>query len=348
MTETIKRLRFPRLRFPVPLVTALALLAILGTLYLPGAAQAQTATVLVSNLGQAHEFGTSMDDTVYLGQGFTVATGGGNYTLTSIEIPIVDYDIAAADIDSLSVSVWSTDSSGVPDSSLHALGNPASITADTTATFDAQSGMALTLEAGKTYAVIVYYDKTLTSNYPRLSLIESLTESGVTGWTIANERLFRVGSTDNWSTLSDEVVRMRVNGTAAGGDTPTVSTDATLSALSLGTGVTLSPTFASDTYAYTASVANSVNEVTVTPTTNHGEADVEYLDSSDAALADADSTEDGHQVDLDVGDTVFKVKVTAEDGTTTQTYTVTVTRAACALNEGDIWCGVVTVGDHHQ
>ena len=301
------------------------------------------STVLVSNIGQAHDFGTSMDDTVYLGQGFTVATGGGNYTLTSIEIPIVDYDIAAADINSLSVSVWSTDSSGFPSASLHSLTNPSSIAADTTATFNAQAGA--TLEAGKTYAVIVYYDKTLTSNYPRLSLIESLTESGVTGWTIANERLFRFGSTGIWSTLSDEVVRMRVNGTAAGGETPSVSTDATLSALSLGTGVTLSPTFDADTYAYTASVANSVDEVTVTPTTTDTDATFEYLDSSDAELDDADTNAAGHQVALDVGDTVFKVKVTAEDGTTTQNYTVTVTRAACALNEGDIWCGVVTVGD---
>ena len=121
-------------------------------------------------------------------------------------------------------------------------------------------------------------------------------------------------------------------------------TDATLSALSLGTGVTLDPSFDSDTYAYAASVANSVEEVTVTPATTDSDATFEYLDSSDAALADADTNTAGHQVDLDVGDTVFKVKVTAEDDTTTQTYTVTVTRA-CALNEGDIWCGVVTVGD---
>ena len=52
-----------------------------------------------------------------------------------------------------------------------------------------------------------------------------------------------------------------------------LSTDATLSALSLGSGVTLIPTFASSTAAYTASVANSVSEVTVTPTTNHASAD---------------------------------------------------------------------------
>ena len=50
-----------------------------------------------------------------------------------------------------------------------------------------------------------------------------------------------------------------------------------------------------------------------------------------------------------MGDTVIKVKVTAEDGNATQTYMVTVTRAAamtptCTLNTGDLWCGVVTVG----
>ena len=105
----------------------------------------------------------------------------------------------------------------------------------------------------------------------------------------------------------------------------TLSPDATLSGLSLGTGVTLSPTFASGTNTYTSSVANSVDEVTVTPTTNHASATVEILDTDDNELDDA---EDDFQVALSVGDTVIKVKVTAEDGTSTQTYTVTVTRAA--------------------
>ena len=51
MTKTINRLRFPRLRFPVPLVATLALLAILGALLLPVTAQAQSeAEVLVSNI----------------------------------------------------------------------------------------------------------------------------------------------------------------------------------------------------------------------------------------------------------------------------------------------------------
>ena len=92
--------------------------------------------------------------------------------------------------------------------------------------------------------------------------------------------------------------------------------------------MTLSPAFASGTVTYTASVANSVGEVTVTPTTNHARATVEILDTDDNALDDADDMEDDFQVTLSVGDTVIKVKVTAEDDTSTQTYTVTVTRAA--------------------
>ena len=108
------------------------------------------------------------------------------------------------------------------------------------------------------------------------------------------------------------------------------STDATLSGLSLGTGVTLDPIFASGTETYTAMVANAVTEVTVTPTTTDTNATPEFLNASDATLADADDVANGHQVALAVGDTVFKVQVTAEDGTTTETYTVTVNRAAQA------------------
>ncbi len=118
--------------------------------------------------------------------------------------------------------------------------------------------------------------------------------------------------------------------------------DAILHSLEV-SGLTLTPEFSSTTYDYQAQ--GSASETTVTAIATDPEATIEYLDSSDNTLADADSTEDGHQVDLDVGDTVFKVKVTAEDTTTTQTYTVTVTQAACTLNTGDIWCGVVTVGE---
>ena len=131
-----------------------------------------------------------------------------------------------------------------------------------------------------------------------------------------------------------------------------VPTAAKLSALVVNDGsmdLTLTPTFASDTYAYDASVGSTVAEVTVTPTPNDSGATIEYLDASDNALADADTSVMGQQVELVEGDNVINVKVTTADSTANQTYTVTVDRASatptiCTLNTGDIWCGVVTVG----
>ena len=96
-------------------------------------------------------------------------------------------------------------------------------------------------------------------------------------------------------------------------------------------------------------MANTVAEVTVTPTKNDSGATIEYLDASDMTLTDA-GTAAGHQVAVAEGDNVIKVKVTAADGNATQTYMVTVTRAAavsnCTLNTDDRWCGVVTVGTY--
>ena len=109
---------------------------------------------------------------------------------------------------------------------------------------------------------------------------------------------------------------------AAIGLTPTVlaqsqSSDATLS------GLTLSDvdfgTFASDTTNYTASVGNRVRETTVSPTVNH---------SGATYVVELDGTEDSDgEVSLSVGSNTIAIEVTAEDKVTTQTYTVTVTRA---------------------
>ncbi|MDG1745195.1 MAG: cadherin-like beta sandwich domain-containing protein, partial [Planktomarina sp.] len=95
----------------------------------------------------------------------------------------------------------------------------------------------------------------------------------------------------------------------------TISTDATLSALTLSSG-SLSPSFASGTLAYTASVANTVSTVTVTPTTNDANATV-TVNGNPAATP----------VPLAVVANTVTIQVTAQDGVTTQSYTVAVTRA---------------------
>ena len=100
-----------------------------------------------------------------------------------------------------------------------------------------------------------------------------------------------------------------------------LSSDATLSALAL-SGVDFG-VFNSDAIEYTASVANGVAETTVTATTNHDGAT--YVVKLDGEV-DEDET-----VSLAVGENAVSVEVTAEDGETARTYTVTVTRAAPAL-----------------
>ena len=107
----------------------------------------------------------------------------------------------------------------------------------------------------------------------------------------------------------------------------TPGTDATLSGLTLSEG-RLSPAFASGTTAYTASVGYTVTRITVVPSTTDANATVAYLDSSDMPLTDANTVTEEQDVDLAVGDTVVKVKITAEDTSTVQTYTVTITRTA--------------------
>ena len=100
------------------------------------------------------------------------------------------------------------------------------------------------------------------------------------------------------------------------------STDATLSALTL-SGVNVG-TFAPETTSYTADVAYSVTQTTVTPTVNDSGAS--YVIKI-GGTTDADGT-----VPLAVGSNVITVEVTAEDDSTTSTYTVTVTRAAASAD----------------
>ena len=155
-----------------------------------------------------------------------------------------------------------------------------------------------------------------------------------------NNRVFTDASdSDNGfqveTVAGDTVINVRVtaeDGSAMQTYTVTVtrppSSDATLRNLVLSHGtnvVPLTPGFTPETKAYTATVDSAVTQLTVTPTPNHAGAQIMYLDGDDRMLTDANGREHGFQVEMDAGDTVIKIKVTAEDGTI-ETYRVTVTR----------------------
>ena len=74
------------------------------------------------------------------------------------------------------------------------------------------------------------------------------------------------------------------------------------------------------------SVAADIDQVTIAATASNGSATVAYTPSTDA-----ETTEDGHQVNLAFGDKTLRATVTAADGITTETYSITVTRARAAV-----------------
>ncbi|XID96271.1 cadherin-like beta sandwich domain-containing protein [Paenibacillaceae bacterium WGS1546] len=114
------------------------------------------------------------------------------------------------------------------------------------------------------------------------------------------------------------------------------SSNASLSGLELSEGE-LSPAFNADVFAYSVEIGNAVTSVTVRPT---------VADATATVKVQGEPVESGVEVpvNLSVGDNVVDVEVTAQDGTTVRTYTVTVTRAPSSnaslsgleLSEGEL------------
>jgi hypothetical protein len=104
-----------------------------------------------------------------------------------------------------------------------------------------------------------------------------------------------------------------------------LSSNAALAGLSLSAG-SLSPDFAPGATGYAASVAHETSSVTVTPTAADAGASVTVNGST--VVSGSAST----AIALDVGPNIVTTVVTAEDGTTTRAYTMTVNRAGPPLS----------------
>ena len=115
---------------------------------------------------------------------------------------------------------------------------------------------------------------------------------------------------------------------------PVLSTNANLSALTTTAG-TISPTFAAATTAYTASVTNATTSVTVTPTKNDANATIQARVNGGSYTSVTSGSPSG-SLSLNVGSNTIDVLVTAQDGTTTKTYTLTITRNLNALDNAGL------------
>lgn len=98
---------------------------------------------------------------------------------------------------------------------------------------------------------------------------------------------------------------------------PAASTNANLLDLRIGS-LSLNPEFSADTDAYAVNTANATNTISAIPADAGAEIDVTVNDETIA---------NGTAAKWSDGENTVQVKVTAADGTTTKTYTVTVTKA---------------------
>ena len=98
---------------------------------------------------------------------------------------------------------------------------------------------------------------------------------------------------------------------------PAASTDATLSDIKIGS-LTLAPEFASETTTYTATTTNTTNTITATPANAGAQISITVGDKV---------VNNGAAATWSTGANTVTIKVTAADGTTTKTYTVTVTKS---------------------
>ena len=139
----------------------------------------------------------------------------------------------------------------------------------------------------------------------------------------------KVTASDGATTVSDEF-DIKVSAAA--------STDATLSAL------TVSPKdiigFTNDRRdSYEVGVASTVTQATIVATTSDSAATVEY------STTDTDDTASDHQVNLSAGGNEVKVTVTAEDMTTTETYTISINQGVTSTfgwKASDDFDGLIT------
>ncbi|MDB4920938.1 cadherin-like beta sandwich domain-containing protein, partial [Mucilaginibacter sp.] len=103
------------------------------------------------------------------------------------------------------------------------------------------------------------------------------------------------------------------------------SNNAFLANLTLSKG-TLNPVFAAGTISYTAIVPNAISSITLTPTASDGDATIKV---NGVAVASGTASA---SLPLAVGTNAITTLVKASNGTTTKTYTTTVTRAAAGLS----------------
>ena len=283
------------------------------------------ADVLLSNLNESNEAGIAVgipadSPNLDYSQAIRFQTGSSErgYNLTSVKVVLAN----ALDSDGVRVRIFGARSIGTPYISFYTLENP--VIADGTMTFTAPASATLRKNAG----YFVVFDSTASGAGNDFEIRGTESESlnnQADGWSMNADRHSRNQDSGSWTTES-AVPLIEISG-----DVVVRATDANLNALRMrdqnGKLVTYSPYFDSSITSYATSASTKVEQITIQTTASNADgAGVDYLNGEDQVLTDADADTEGFQIDLEVGANTIQAKVTAEDGSTTRTYTMVVTR----------------------
>ncbi|RYY35235.1 MAG: hypothetical protein EOP46_10740, partial [Sphingobacteriaceae bacterium] len=123
-----------------------------------------------------------------------------------------------------------------------------------------------------------------------------------------------------FKTSSGDQIAWNISNQAAAFSIPAAAKVATLSALTTSSG-TLSPAFSAGTTSYTVNVPYDVTSIKLRPTPS------DIFASAEVAGTPVSSGVESAAYSLNTGTNIINTQITAEDGITKKTYTVTVTRA---------------------
>lgn len=261
-----------------------------------------------------------------LGQRFTTGAHPSGYLVTSVGMYVHAVGFSAGETVTVRIHEFNPVALDYTGPAVIVLTTP-TLTAGEVNFFSAPEGA--TLEPGTEYLVNFHSTGDSLEDL-RVGLALSDDQRGATGWLIKDSyQRFSDLSTTNSSIMIDVRGDARAPYEAKLSDL--VITDSDSAA------VTLTPEFDPRTTDYIAAVDSDESEVTVSPTTSGLDASFKFLDVGDQELADSDLNTTGHQVSLGTGNTTFKIEVTSEDTTETETYTVVMQR--------EVWEATLTVRD---
>ena len=169
----------------------------------PAPTEAQTATVLVKNTGQATHSPLAITTTTTRAQGFTTGTAPGGYNLASIGVLFDQIGDVSEAPNAITATINEEVNGTEPGTVFCTLGHPSAYVAHSVNTYDA-SGCS-TLSPNTTYFVVLTRSDASVGGSIWLERTASGNEDGTpaTGWSIADIRHYLLTSASSWTTAPE-------------------------------------------------------------------------------------------------------------------------------------------------